>query len=339
MTSYTRYVASSVADYIAIVDALRPATPAGLWFRGHADNLWQLVPGALRDVEALTDGRGRPVAPGTPVRAEGHAVGGPNIEGMLRTFKQRARPYLRDRPQNDFEWMFLAQHHRLPTRLLDWSTNALVALYFAAERASAGNGDAAAACERFLDDADQGGDGFAVFAIDPGEINGNAHDLREPVDIAEEAENWSFYLDPVNADMRAYLPICVTAPQNSDRIRAQSGTFTLHGANVWALDYYTALRPMITKIFFPGEVGASVRASLNRLGMTRGFIYADLDSIAADAAAVEQSAYAFARRERAAENAEEQSAARKDAKGALRREAAGKPRRSSGRTKPKQQKG
>lgn len=288
------YTARSLVEFVEIIDGLEADEPNSLWFRGHSNANHQLIPGALRNIHKSHDYLGREIDESVVTVSSGGLYAGPNSERMMQEFKQLARPFLEHQPANDFEWMFIAQHHGLPTRLLDWSTNALVALYFAAKGAPTREGDGIEECERF-EQYSMSDEGFAVFSVDPSKINEKTILTARTIDIASDAEGWDQYLNPMSKSTIT-LPICITAPHMTTRIRAQSGVFTLHGAQIAALDYYNVLRPLITKIFIPYTATTDILTSLARMGINESFIYPSLDSIAKDISNAENLRYANARR-------------------------------------------
>lgn len=189
---------SNLSEYLEMLDSLKIAHDVSHWYRGHANLLWKLAPSALR------------------YKNPKHIKSALNL---LIEFR-RIADFRIDRPppfEEELKWMQWAQHYGLPTRLLDWTTNAAVALYFACLRPDK--------------------DGL-VFIMDPISLNSKML-KKEPrlMDPEQDKNTIKKYISLTERlyENGCYRTIAIKPIINNERIQLQRGVFTLHGNRTFEL--------------------------------------------------------------------------------------------------------
>ena len=235
----------TVADLVTDVRDVREATDKHkLWYRGHSCASFQLLPSIARK---------------SKYGNREQLFGRKEEQELLHRFRRRA--YSQDRAVDNAGYaLFLARHHGLPTRILDWTANVLFALHFSCAAHSENDGRLWAFRQR----------GYLTVP-----------DAFELTQRESEAELFGSANDA--------LCIKIVHPVfNSVRLVAQDGGFTWH-SDPWrpledlpgtpfeedALD----IEHLYTWVI-PREAKPHILRELSGLGITHRSMFPDLDGIA-----------------------------------------------------------
>ena len=243
----------SASQLILAVKDANKRFKSQVWWRGQRCWSWSLQPSAHRDSRELDTER----------------------SAYLR-FRQKAPSRIPNAPNPDelFAWLFLMQHHHLPTRLLDWTESPLIAAFFATS-------DRICKDEKVKESVDQGA---ALYALNPYALNYDQ--LREsglvmPEDPRAKGAIESVFGAKTNDSEHV---IAIRPTEFHLRMMVQLSVFTVHGSRklIENIDH----KNLLVKYRIPPGSKNKLRQDLKLLGVRESNIFPDLEHLGDEIAGV-----------------------------------------------------
>lgn len=246
---------TSFSEFVAAVEQAKIALGGNeLWYRGISRSSHSLLPGLfrhpiLKTIDEIT-------ALESQIYQE-FTFRSPSYDGLRR---------------DDWDRLFLMQHYRSPTRLLDWSSSPLVALFFAVTGATSATEDA------------------VVWVMDPSTWNaGMLNDISQQPCIFSTNDHMLETYHPLNqSKARRSQPLAMEGIINNARINAQKGKFVIFGHKLQSQEDSAVECPVwdkgmpISKIICDKSSIAKLSVDLTSYGITFSSIYPDLEGLAVE---------------------------------------------------------
>jgi len=219
------------------------------WFRGEPLNTeWPLLPKLFRPKEDGTTHRENRLLQNFRLKA-------PTL-GNLKT---------PPRDGHTDQWLFLAQHVGLPTRLLDWSEGLLIALHFALLEKEP-----------------------VLWMLNPMELNRKT--VKDDFDDnvyplswvpGPNIGNWNFQRAWGDKKQGTDLPVAIPPTHIFPRMSAQKSCFTIHGKQEQSLSELVG--PVILKKYIIDIASIQeMKRDLRIMGFSDSALFPDLDGLARD---------------------------------------------------------
>jgi hypothetical protein len=247
------------------VDVVTPREPDPQTGRRRDTGVYHGAARATRPLLTSLDRLGGENPPHTKVDLEEH---------ILRNFIRYSRPHLdAARPHNDWELLITAQHHGVPTRLLDWTYSPLIAAFFATRPTRA--------------DAERD---RAIWRLDWQRVHrhfklpGLALLIQDLDTLIGPKEGSPFTPWKLFSARDGKPFACMIEPPSLDaRIVTQAATFTLCSGTSRSFDAFLeeqGLADTLTKYLIPAADVPRIRDQLDLVGIDERRLFPDLDGVA-----------------------------------------------------------
>jgi hypothetical protein len=190
---------------------------------------------------------------------------------LVRNFRRYAPAHARMPDDSIWTWLALAQHHGLPTRLLDWTHSPYVALHFATESPDASGSDGAVWCVDYV----RANEYLPVVLREL--LETEASNLFT-VEMLRRAAASLDEFDGLAAD--PFVIFC-EPPSFDERIVNQYALFSLMSSPTERLDRWLEDKPdLAQRIIVPAELKLEVRDKLDQANVTERVLFPGLDGLA-----------------------------------------------------------
>jgi hypothetical protein len=253
---------SSLGEFI---DRVTPAAPDPVTGRRRDFGVYRGSKDANAPLLTSLDRLGGACPPHTKSELEEH---------VLRNYIRYSRPHVGTEPVNDWEHLISAQHHGVPTRLLDWTYSPLVAAFFATRPRDASGEERARAVWRLDWQSVHRTFGFPPLSL-------LIKDLGTLLPEDGHESPWQLFARARNAPPFACL---VEPPSFDSRIVAQAAVFTLCSDKWQGFDSFLeshGLVQALTKFLIAAPDVARFRDQLDLVGVDERRLFPDLDGVAA----------------------------------------------------------